>query len=208
MLALARSSEAEIVYIPVNEYIGTYNLDLTGDGTTDFQFTTSYRNQSFWRSGHLSAFPAQSGNGIMSSADPIPPGVSIGPNGEFGPGGRMASATYVFNSPFTSLCRGAWGDIHHHFLGLKFMISGEVHYGWARLSVTCRRGTVETLLISYAYETIPNKGIKTGKKKGKLEDESLIEPDQPTPPTTPVSAPATLGMLAKGVEALSIWRRE
>ncbi len=34
MLALAQSSEAEIIYTPANQYIGYfYYLDLTGDGT-------------------------------------------------------------------------------------------------------------------------------------------------------------------------------
>ena len=58
------------------------------------------------------------------------------------------------------------------YLGLKFMINGEVHYGWARLNETCDKGNNSIRLTGYAYETIPNQGIKAGQKKEKLENES------------------------------------
>ena len=42
------------------------------------------------------------------------------------------------------------------------MIDGQIHYGWARLSVqNVYRGIYDTLT-GYAYETIPDKAIITG----------------------------------------------
>jgi hypothetical protein len=86
------------------------------------------------------------------------------------------------------------------------MINGEVHYGWARLTTTCRRGVIDATLTGYAYETIPNQGLEAGKKKGEI-DES-VNGTGPAPLSDRAPTRATLGMLAKGAQALSIWRRE
>ena len=64
----------------------------------------------------------------------------------------------------------------------KFLIKGKFHYGWARLST---QGMTDTLT-GYAYETIANKPIITGKTKGS----SAI--------TIPAGAAGTLGHLALG----------
>ncbi|MGC2767744.1 MAG: hypothetical protein WB607_19715, partial [Candidatus Acidiferrum sp.] len=45
------------------------------------------------------------------------------------------------------------------YLGLKFMISGKVHFGWARVTITTSAKTFTATLTSYAYDTIPNKSI-------------------------------------------------
>ncbi len=74
------------------------------------------------------------------------------------------------------------------YLGLKFQIKGETHYGWARLNVSVRAQggvNITATLTGYAYETIANKAIIAGKTKG--EDESQG---------------ATLGALAAGAAAL------
>ena len=78
-------------------------------------------------------------------------------------------------------------------------------------------GIIATLT-GYAYETIPNRPIIAGKTKGKMNDKEaspdLLSPDDRGPaasltnpiPDTP--QPATLGLLAMGSPALSIWRRK
>jgi hypothetical protein len=72
-------------------------------------------------------------------------------------------------------------------LGLKFVIHGKIHYGWARVSVTLAHqrqyDDVSGTLTGYAYETIPNKPIIAGKTKG--QDVIIFQPD-------------TLGNLARG----------
>jgi hypothetical protein len=59
-------------------------------------------------------------------------------------------------------------DVQDHYLGLAFTIRGKLHYGWARLNVSVGRRPlrINTKLTGYAYETIPNKPIITGKTKG------------------------------------------
>jgi len=67
------------------------------------------------------------------------------------------------------------------YLGLKFDdLKGKTHYGWARVEVPISGGY---WLTGYAYETVPNKPIITGKTKG--PDVITVEP-------------ATLGRLARG----------
>jgi hypothetical protein len=216
MLALAQPGEAEIIYTPTQVYIGQseYDLDLTGDGTIDFKlqvWSSSIGSgagifQNLLRVGH-----PQAGNGVYPPA--LRAGASIGPNAGFSSGDYwivLANGTRFYsNWPKRRFsCNGSWKDKSGRYLGLRFMINGETHYGWARLTTTCRRGVINATLTGYAYETIPNQGLEAGKKKGKLEDESLTTPDAPTPRSVPVPTAATLGMLAKGAQALSVWRRE
>ena len=207
MLALAQPSEAEIIYTRAD--IETpFSLDLNGDGTVDFKFTSL----NVVSSNFLGVNAAYTGNGVVgggsSYAAALLPGAQIGPSANFVSYGRMARGFWYGTNrrTFQWHCYGPWKDVKKHYLGLKFMINGEVHYGWARLNETCHKGLNSAVLTGYAYETIPNQGIVAGQKKEALEDESWVEPDQPTPLTAPVSTPATLGMLAKGVDALSIWR--
>ena len=93
---------------------------------------------------------------------------------------------------YSSASAGQWLYTQHRYLGLKFMIGGRIHYGWARLNVTLVAGTgIQATLTGYAYETIPNKPIITGKTKG---------------PDVVTLDPATLGRLAQGASGVSAWR--
>jgi hypothetical protein len=83
------------------------------------------------------------------------------------------------NGCFSTSFFGYWVNAQHRYLGLRFIINGKVHYGWARLNVqTETRNQIKATLTGYAYETIANKPIIAGKTHGKDE--------------------ATLGRLAQG----------
>jgi hypothetical protein len=92
-------------------------------------------------------------------------------------------------------------NVQNRYLGLKLIIDGSAHYGWARLSVT-KFG--QAVLTGYAYETIPGKPILEGHTFGPEEADSFApaELQDPTP------QPANLGVLALGAPALAVWRRE
>jgi hypothetical protein len=88
---------------------------------------------------------------------------------------------------------------------LKFTIKGKTHFGWARLNLTfTSKHLIDAVLTGYAYETIPGKAIVAGQTKG--PDDSSIAPTASL--AVPAREPATLGKLALGAPALSIWRRE
>jgi len=89
-------------------------------------------------------------------------------------------------------CQGKWNNVQKRYLGLKFTIHGQTHFGWARLNTTCNLYKVDAVLTGYAYETVGNKPIITGKTKG--PDVITVEP-------------ASLGHLARGASALSAWRK-
>lgn len=94
-----------------------------------------------------------------------------------------------FNSSDSDL--GAWAGsgkgVSNRYLGLKVVIRGEVHYGWARLSVSLGHqrhfNDVSGTLTGYAYETVPDKPIVAGQMNG--DDVITVQPK-------------TLGSLALG----------
>ncbi|HSZ02705.1 MAG TPA: hypothetical protein VK788_24635 [Terriglobales bacterium] len=231
MLALAQPSEAKIVYTPANvQIVGKMNLDLNHDGIPDFEFcafgdsvSSSYcSKQGGSRTlarkhlpspffDDLSIFPANSHNEIWGhltfrqspAAAALPAGVRIGSKGKFSPGHRLM-ATWGSASGQTYY-GGPWKNAQHRYLGLKFIIKGKVHYGWARLDIHWHP-KISATLTGYAYETIPGKSIITGKTKGP-DDQSRLQQPSPTALAAPPK-PATLGLLALGAGGLSVWRRE
>jgi hypothetical protein len=68
---------------------------------------------------------------------------------------------------------GVWLGVSDGYLGLEFTLNGQIHYGWAEMSVGLKRGRLLTVtLTGFAYETIPGKAIKTGQKTGASDDTS------------------------------------
>jgi len=206
ILALGQPAEAKVVYtpahnwLPVNQY---FYLDLNHDGRTVFRFFLQSRRSSQSNAAYdLTVEPGigpgaknavysyKSANashcGAFSTlfcAAALPKGVKVGPNSPF----PAAKSLFMFESAWEEDCSwvfGQWLDVTKQaFLGLKFVINGEVHYGWARMGHISHRGPVKVELTGYAYETTPNKPIVTGKTKG--TDVITV-------------GPATLGMLAQG----------
>ena len=164
------------------------------DGIKDFKFSqfASYGFVSL-----LSIKPVNSSNQIMGSggqAAALKAGSSIGPSGQFGQNNLMASdICYSSSGDF----RGSWvtsggKGLQSRYLGLKFIVNGQTHYGWARLNVTLGPPcNISGRLTGYAYETTPNKPIVAGKTKG---------------PDVVTVQPASLGNLARGASSIPTWR--
>jgi hypothetical protein len=96
----------------------------------------------------------------------------------------------------TTYAGGPWSGVTGRYLGLKFLIDGEFHYGWARLTVGKKVNHV--VLTGYAYETVANKHLKAG-QTSESEDEAQIHGKQFGP---------SIGMLALGADGMALWRRE
>jgi hypothetical protein len=215
VVALARSAEAKIVYTPASVKSipnHTVPLDLNHDGKKDFTFKnvlfTSSGATSF-RSDRLSILPANANQiwGRKTSvgsdyASALLAGVKVGASGAFSAGPR--SMAFGMDQGGSYYCQGKWNNVHKRFLGLKFSIHGKTHFGWARLKTTCDLYKVEAVLTGYAYETIPNKPIVTGRTKDADGNDEVPNASL----TTPAPEPASLGALAMGAPGLSIWRRE
>jgi len=193
LAALGQSAEAKIVYTHAHEVSmcafrsqgKTIELDFNHDGTKDFRIVNSAF--SYYLAGCiLSGFASDRRNEILGStvqhgpkyASALSAGVKIGPNPKFRPRrlGRMLVGNYSkYESGTFYATWGQWKNVSNRYLGLKFVIRGKIHYGWARLSVSVPSHTqVNAVLTGYAYETIPNKPIIAGKTKG--PDVITIEP--------------------------------
>jgi hypothetical protein len=210
ILGATSSAEAKIVYTPVHRVIHTgqhYNLDLNHDRIVDFTLRDVANLNTNFDTWWLGANPAR-GNGargfrtlqgtqVTPWASALQSGAQIG-GGQYFPGELMAVVG-------TSFVEGSWASVKDRYLGLKFHIGGKVHYGWARLSVSAKVGSITATLTGYAYETIPNKSIKAGQTKEAADfgpGASLTNSISDTP------QPASLGALAAGAPGLSIWRRK
>jgi hypothetical protein len=91
---------------------------------------------------------------------------------------------------------GRWVNIQNHYLGLKFQINGETHFGWARLSVHVNSDNLKAYLTGYAYETVPGNAIVAGQTTGAAEN-AVLDLKSDDAPQLPA-----LGMLALGVQGL------
>jgi len=219
ILALVQPSEAEIVYTPVRQVLTpnqNFGLDLNGDGITDFSFRIAsfFGGRAKALSGHAQTFseassaflwiyPAKS-NAVFGRTyvSALPAGVNVGKNsGRFLSFSRasMGGVEGVYGT-FHPRYFGPWapagGRVQSHYVGLKFVIEGQVHFGWARFNVRMRKtvmGGVRAMLTGYAYETEANTPIETGNTSG---------------PRAASVQPATLGHLSLGTAGLAAWRRE
>jgi hypothetical protein len=234
VLALAGASEAEVVYTETNQVTHSgfpLYIDLNHDGIMDFLLRTTYYAGSSGLEVGLDASGIadnlvagrrfrSSGGYFFSAASALQASAQIGPQGNFSVRFPFM-AMEIFNRDGGSQNSdlGPWAGkgkgVKNRYLGLKFVIDGEVHYGWARLSVTLGRhrqsDDVVGTLTGYAYETVPDKAIIAGRTTG--PDVITAQPETgkitlPAPLVAPAPAPATLGLLATGAPALDLWRRE
>jgi hypothetical protein len=200
LLALAQSAQAEIVYtpadipIPANQVLP---LDLNHDGIQDFFFFLSLGSSR--QPATLSVDPVRPNNRILGSklyASALASGVNVGPGGKFQQEHDfMVENGSPYPGPFAS--RGPWKGKQDRYLGLRFLINGETHYGWARLAINATNFPMTATLTGYAYETEPNTAILTGATSGSDQTGQNRQPDSTTPSSTNPT-PATLGMLAMG----------
>lgn len=196
VMCLAPPAQAKIVYTPANINItengGLVPLDLNHDGIVDFGFIDSFHTNSGNYAGNLSVLQEVRSNRMWGAystgprglvAAKLHKGTKIGFDGMFksaiGSGLVIAADNVHYES------YGRWKDLNGKsaYLGLRFVIKGKTHFGWARLKVKVDPRAFEVFgaLTGYAYETIPNKPILAGATKG----QSKVNP-------------STLGALATG----------
>jgi hypothetical protein len=205
LLALVQPAEGEIIYTKTHKSIHpntTFHLDLNNDGIADFDLKDTHTSTFYGGgAGLLSALPDRQQNAIWGHsisrrvfyASALSANAQVGPNGQFLPGpGEMAT---TFNNgggrrpQSYNVCGWSWANVSNRYLGLKFVITGQVHFGWARLNVSCRGFVVTATLTGYAYESVANRPILTGKEHGTWEHNDTIPPSDGS---------ATLGRLAQG----------
>jgi len=220
VLALAQPADARIVYTPAHRVIKahtSYQLDLNHDKTIDFTISNSARcatDECFYS---LVQEPAAGNSGmavfkgyLLASA--LKRGARIGPGGQFQ--NRTAAMVGIDSAYPFSYVFGEWVNVQRRYLGLRFKIKGQTHYGWARLNVQVvlpPHPAITAVLTGYAYETIPGKSIKAGQTKEAADDPTNEDSGPGASPTKPIPdkpKPASLGMLALGAHGGPLWRRK
>ena len=224
MLALAPPCEAKIIYTKTHKVIGTrdiYPLDLNHDGVIDFTVQENGSAVSFGSVslGVKSAF----GNAVEGSrrfAAALKKGAPIGPRQRFASNsffyGKEMAAYFCITMPsFRCSWSGHWANVSNHYLGFRFQIDGETHYGWARLSTQTQRYEIAATLTGYAYETIPHKGIRAGQTSGEAESvisipdsdaSEVSDPDASNAEARSRVRRASLGQLALGAQRVQLRR--
>jgi hypothetical protein len=238
LMALTQPSEAEIVYTPANATVNrssSYSLDLNHDGIVDFMIAD---HAGEWGSGagteQVLLVQAGKSNQVNCAysfclstfiyAAALRRGAQIGqPQRRHGWLGHEAIMAEEILLNGSTLYANSWANVANQYLGLRFQIDGEVHFGWARLSVKFHGGTPaertwEAHLTGYAYETVPGKAIIAGQTSGVSNDNksgpeavgrSVVIPGSARRRRAPAPLQiAPLGTLALGASGIALWRRE
>jgi len=165
VLALAQPAEGKVVYTKAHTVIqrgDSFHLDLNHDKIVDFTVANFVSCTALICGYFLQVQPTRGNSEIgyaqrfFTYASALRQGFRIDPNRDF----KTLSADMVIQ--MSQLTAGPWVNATDRYLGLKFQIDEEAHYGWARLSVRVKGSTISATLTGYAYETVANKPIVTG----------------------------------------------
>lgn len=214
LFALAQPADAKVVFTPSNIPIaanaGLVHLDLNHDGIADFAFSDSFRFGSAREplglyAASLVIVPEQAGNEVramtsskgLQCAARLRGKVTVGPGKDFQAKQLpMLQVAGDYTNQFSARC--PWADRKGGYVGFKFLIEDETHYGWARIATF---GSKFSAIRGYAYETVPDQPIVTGVTSGPDDADASSTPALSSP------QPAGLGALANGASALSVWRK-
>jgi hypothetical protein len=198
VLALSQSSEAKVIYtathqkMPINS---AFSLDVNGDGIPDFTFFAGTElggarreTYTFNSDADMEVFGVTKSNQLWGEMEfrtigdfPVVSALSAGV--KIGPGGKFATSNFWMGGVSATDGEqpsyfGPWapkgGNEKARYVGLKFVMDGETHYGWARFNVQMRqptKGNLQAYLTGYAYETVPNGPILAGKTSGAEDEE-------------------------------------
>ena len=220
VLALAQPAQSELVItkksipIPVSpeNMRGDVGISMTNNGINNFSFALASYLNSVRSDRALEVWGVGNRDGVMvvdtfyAKAMALPRGAKIGPSANFlSLSGYADLVERTENGKYGTYSRGYWGgNGKNRYIGVRFQISGETHYGWIRLTVTTdpnrHHPSMSAEITAYAYETVPNKPIKAGTATTAAVDVQGAKNVQHVGPS--------LGMLAGGADALPMWRRE
>jgi opacity protein-like surface antigen len=202
-LACASAAQARVVFTPSNAAVGgngSLQIDLDNDGTFDFTLATFDDNFSVGYVNNVYVTGSIRSNGVMQSrangfAAALKEQALIGARATFQNSALLAHRGSYRSGGGTSL--GNFTNTTCRFLGVRFLINGETHYGWIGFRSV---GEGSANLLGWAYETRPNVHILAG-YVGFLQECAFNSATQRTP------EPTSLELLAAGNVAMTDRRR-
>lgn len=215
----ASAAQAKVVFTPNDKVLRLHteaqqlDIDLNNDGKTDFRMKDI--GGLFTQDGYYFArleVQGVAGDSVVVGVTrgvtlplALPNGVKIGSSADFGtnmlgrpPGICQGAVCPHFGSGGGLLVdsfgggSGNFNDVTDRFLGVRFLINGETHYGWIGF-----RSVIgfTAQLNGWAYETVPNRPIRAG-DRGQGDSATLRSAE-----------PSSLELLAAGNVAMADWRR-
>ena len=188
-LVTAITSQATVIYTDVNPDStlnggDVYALDLNNDGTPDFNLNmiSSSYSGSYFKSdrkgvrvdmigyGGNNAIARQNGGGYSYFAEALNYGAAISNSllwNNYGLEMAQSNFSSWSSNPYSNIT-GPWIGVADKFLGLRFDIGGNPHYGWARLDVDAIPN--RAVLKDYAYEDFSGTLINAGDEGGPAVD--------------------------------------
>lgn len=167
--AAAGSAQAQVIYTDVNpdtviHNFESYLLDIDNNGQPEMNMEViRYPGGDQQVRIGIQAVNATLGS-LYQGSYPLPFALNNGDSvSGTTPGwvnGMVNSGTQYLAVIYNSQAFGNWVGFNDRYLGIRFKIGQNTHYGWARLSVSA---TGDTLTIKdYAYQAIPDLGILAG----------------------------------------------
>lgn len=183
----ATGANAQIVYTDVNpDFAHTgneigYGLDLNNDANFDFALfsaDTLFASGNRLRQTVIAPYGTAAASNAIAGESPSGYDYALALNN-----GDMidntlnwiaATNTMAYNVNSANPYNENWNGVTDKYLGLKFVVAGNTHYGWARLDVLAI-GDIWTLK-DYAFNASPNTGLTAGQMTGvsTLAMESLV----------------------------------
>lgn len=188
VIAIGSTANAQIIYTDVNPdktiSDSIYMLDINNDDTMDFQIIHSY-NTSFGNLDMVGIYASNSNeilgiNEVTSSGSTYFLPLALNNNETISAGqatwNSYSGSTMPMNMSGTffgyPIQIGNWKNANDKYLGIKFKISGNWHYGWARFDVD--NNAKSFTIKDYAYESHPGKKILAGMEVSGIAENELL----------------------------------
>ncbi len=184
VIAVSGTANAQITYVDINPdevYTADHQLDidLNTDGINDFAILIGADSSTRFavRVGPTlgnEVLGSVSGNFFypfaMDMNQPVGPAATVW-NGTMNGGYMTMAWVYTAGGSY-----GNWLNATDKYLGVRFLIGTNVHYGWIRFSISCSATGVSCTYKDYAYNTVAEQQILAGTQTIGLDETATQVP--------------------------------
>jgi hypothetical protein len=150
------TSPTYLAGVGVNE---SFNIDITGDGTTDFILTSDVDSVSLATTGNNQALIQ---NGEVAA---LLYGASIGStdSGNTWSSGQLTLTVVMGSDGPPVFSEGSnFAGLTDAYIGFDRVVNGQNYYGWIELQTSALDLGIDGAVVAWAYETTPNTPISAG----------------------------------------------
>ena len=180
----AAGAQAQVVYTdvnpdyshdaPENNGFAVYPLDLNNDQTIDFVIASKDTLTAASHVRFTLAAPYGAGNAVAGdtpSAYDYALELDMNSMVDSTLNWIAATNTMAYNVDSANPYNENWNGVTDKYLGLKFVVGANTHYGWARLDSYAIGDSI--VVKDYAFDATPNTGIMTGNMGASLTETQI-----------------------------------